>query len=305
LSFSCSGLQVHDDIPLLLCYTKDRKGSDIMKLNFIKTSPAGNTTVFILDQLPRDMHSQVARTLMDPGSLYAEQVGFIEKPKEDPDGIRLQMMGGEFCGNASRSFAAYMVYSGYPQIGFENDSYIVPIQVSGLERDLVCRVYPTEIPSSFRASVEMPLPLGMHAEEFVISGEKRAAIRVDFPGITHFVVDEDNLRSRTEFFHLVRDKMSNESFEAFGIMYHNFEESTSAPLVYVKDTDSLVWERSCASGTAALGAAMAYLSGSDIQMEIKQPGGSLFIKVEWNGEEVTSITLDGMVEIVAEGTVNL
>ena len=29
------------------------------------------------------------------------------------------------------------------------------------------------------------------------------------------------------------------------------------------------------------------------------------IKVQWNGEEVTSITLDGMVEIVAEGTVNL
>lgn len=276
-----------------------------MKLNFIKMSPAGNITVFILDQLPRESHSKAAKVLMDPGNLYAEQVGFIEKPNNNPDGIRLQMMGGEFCGNASRSFAAYMVYSGYPQVKVEHDSYVVPIQVSGLERDLICRVYPTSESHIFRASVEMPLPLQIRVEEFVVGGEKRAVIRVDFPGITHFIVDNESLRSKTEFFHLVRDKMAGVSFEAFGIMYHDFEESSTIPLVYVKDTDSLVWERSCASGTAALGAALSYLSGSDTELEIKQPGGSLWIRVKWSEDMPETIVLDGMVDIVAEGTVML
>ncbi|MDX9918065.1 MAG: diaminopimelate epimerase [Gudongella sp.] len=276
-----------------------------MKLNFIKTSPAGNTTVFVLDQVPRGLHSRVAKALMGPGSLNAEQVGFIEKSLGNEDGVRLQMMGGEFCGNASRALAAYMVYAEYPQVETSEDGYIVPIQVSGFDMGLICKVKRTDSPNAFRASIEMPLPTSIIAEEFIISGESRAAIRVDFPGITHFVVDEESLRSRSEFLQLVREKMEQENFEAFGVMYHNFEDSSADPVVYVKETDSLVWERSCASGTAALGAAISYLKGTDTDMEIKQPGGSLAIKVKWQDNQPKSILLDGTVDIVVEGLVNI
>ena len=40
---------------------------------------------------------------MKETNLYAEQVGFIKDN-------HLQMMGGEFCGNASRSFASLLAF---------------------------------------------------------------------------------------------------------------------------------------------------------------------------------------------------
>lgn len=67
-----------------------------MELNFVKVDPAGNTTIFIFDQLPHPIHAKVAQYLMKSGCLCAEQVAFIEKPKSSYAAAHLQMMSGEF-----------------------------------------------------------------------------------------------------------------------------------------------------------------------------------------------------------------
>lgn len=51
-----------------------------MKLSFVKANPTDNMTVFVLDPVPRQLHSNVAQKILDYGNLYAEQVGFIESP---------------------------------------------------------------------------------------------------------------------------------------------------------------------------------------------------------------------------------
>ena len=89
-----------------------------MQLEFVKVNPVENMTVFILDEVEKSKHIEIAKKLMDYSNLYAEQVGFVEKMKSEDDNIavRLQMMGGEFCGNATRSLAALFVYYDHKSI---------------------------------------------------------------------------------------------------------------------------------------------------------------------------------------------
>ena len=84
--------------------------------------------------------------------------------------------------------------------------------------------------------------------------------------------------------------------EALGLMFLNETEGTMKPLVYVPAAGTLVWENSCASGTTASGAFLAeQQSGADlqrsIQISLKQPGGSLGIRVEKDGKLFLSGTV--------------
>ena len=71
-----------------------------MKVEFVKLSPTQNMTILVKTPVERENHLEVATKLMDYASVGAEQVGFIENGQGT---IRLQMMAGEFCGNATRS----------------------------------------------------------------------------------------------------------------------------------------------------------------------------------------------------------
>ena len=91
-----------------------------MKLNFVKVNPVENMTIFVMDQVDSSHHMAVANRLMDYSNIHGEQVGFIENPRslkaKSLNTLRLQMMGGEFCGNATRSLAALMVHLKLPSI---------------------------------------------------------------------------------------------------------------------------------------------------------------------------------------------
>ncbi len=271
-----------------------------MKLNFVKVNPAQNMTILILDQIPRSEYMAISRKLMDYKNLYAEQVGFVER-RTDGCGTRLEMMGGEFCGNATRSLAALMVYKGLPNIERDKDIHIVSLEVSGIEGVLRCEVKKTERENIYSSRVNMPKPISI--EEFYMDNETSTyeGIRVDFPGISHFIVDDNLIDDREYFYSLVKREMDKSEYEAFGIMYYDYEREFMTPLVYVKATDSLLWEKSCGSGTSALGAALSYKMDSSIDRVIRQPGGELEVSVLWIEGSVSNISLDGLVEIVAEG----
>ncbi|MNG33792.1 hypothetical protein D3C84_1201190 [compost metagenome] len=74
-----------------------------------------------------------------------------------------------------------------------------------------------------------------------------------------------------------------------------------APLIYVPPLDSLVWERGCGSGTASVGAYLAWKHGGAIAAPIKQPGGIIHVTAQCENGEISSLTIEGAVEIVAEG----
>ena len=72
-----------------------------MKMRIRRADPAGNITIFVMDQAERKDYAAISRQLLVREDLGAEQVGFVEK---NADGTtHMQMMGGEFCGNACRA----------------------------------------------------------------------------------------------------------------------------------------------------------------------------------------------------------
>jgi diaminopimelate epimerase len=104
--------------------------------------------------------------------------------------------------------------------------------------------------------------------------------------------------------HIVKE-LSPLKSGAFGVMFYDKEKNFMTPLVYVEDTQSVVWERSCGTGTAALGIAMSLTDQGSINMVVGQPGGSLEILTTWKDGHIEELYLKGEVGIVAEGEVYL
>lgn len=274
-----------------------------MKLHFVKINPVENMTIFVLDQLPRKDHITISNRLMDYSNLHAEQVGFIETSINHNDLIRLQMMGGEFCGNATRSLAAFMVHSQYPEVKKIGNKFIVPLEVSGMDEIINCEVEPLEKTNLYMSKIKMPVPLSINEIIIDDSGNKVKTIRVDLPGITHFIVNKDKIDDKDRYYDSIKGVMAKEDYEAFGIMYYDYNKNFMEPLVYVKATDSLFWERSCASGTCALGCSLAFVNKKSMDKEIHQPGGLLKVSVGYENNNINSLYLNGEVEIVSEGIV--
>jgi histidine racemase len=273
-----------------------------MKLNFIKANPTENMTIFIIDPLPRSTYSEVANKLMNYNNLCAEQVGFIEKPTLPGSCSRLHMMGGEFCGNASRAFAAIMVQKGYSTFQQEGDYFIIPIEVSGNEHILKAEV--KEL-SDYTYDVKIKLPLHNSATPFEThyNGVHYLGLLVDFEGISHVVLYTGNdIPDEGLLLHIVKERAPLIN-GAFGVMFYNEEINFMTPLVYVEETGSVVWERSCGTGTAALGVALSLASQSSIDMVVGQPGGNLEVMTSWDYDRIEEIYLKGEVGIVAEGEV--
>lgn len=90
-----------------------------MELQFVKVSPNENMTLLIESPVPRSQHLAVAKALIAYGSVYAEQAGYIEEPENKAACARLQMMAGEFCGNATLSLGAYLFSKEHPETGAE------------------------------------------------------------------------------------------------------------------------------------------------------------------------------------------
>lgn len=273
-----------------------------MKLNFIKVNPTENMTIFILDSIPRSMYPEVANKLMNYNNLHAEQVGFIERPNLSESCSRLHMMGGEFCGNASRAFAAIMVQRGYSSFELKDGKYIVPFEASGVEQVLYSEVRQLT-DNTFEVKVKIPLHKSVSSIEINYDGIDYNGFIVEFDGIAHAVISTgDELPGEGLLLKLV-EELSPLPYSAIGIMFYNEEKDFITPLVYVKDTGSIIWERGCGTGTAALGVILSSKSQSSINKKVKQPGGNIDVLTTVKNGRIEDIYLKGNVSIVAEGEV--
>ncbi|MBN2259951.1 MAG: hypothetical protein JW702_05380 [Clostridiales bacterium] len=132
-----------------------------MKLKFIKVNPIENMTIFIRNPIERFKQMDIAKEIMDSSHLQAEQVGFIEM--EAGNQVHLQMMGGEFCVNATRSLAAVLVQESHPSVRKVNDEYFVEFSVSGTDEICLCRV--RAIDNEFKYEVSLELHDDLKAEK--------------------------------------------------------------------------------------------------------------------------------------------
>jgi len=266
-----------------------------MFLKFAKMNPNENMTILVLDPVPREHQAEVAEELMAYGSVHAEQVGFLEKPENPDADIRLQMMGGEFCGNASMAVGSYLRMRDQ-EAGCRETCYL--LEVSGAEGLVPCRVRRTGHRDSCR--VRMPLPQEVREMEF--PGGIRCPV-VFFPGIAHAILPEGALRPE-EAEKCIAAWCGICETDAFGIIFHSESDTADCairPLVYVDSTSSSVWERSCGSGTAALGAYAAWKDGAAAKLDVEQPGSCIGVSAECTGGRITKLEISGRAELVCSG----
>ena len=260
-----------------------------MKYGFIKFSPTQNMTVLVTTPVPRCEQSAVAEKLIDYANVFAEQAGFREEPTLPGARARLQMMGGEFCGNATMSLAACVAREDGLPVG---EACEVPVEVSGAPDVCRCQVLRTG-ETAFSCRVSMPLPTSLESVD--------GMTLVHMPGIAHFIVPH-GCEDRAEAERSIRVLADRTPEDAVGLVFFRAETGQIEPLVYVRGTDSCVWERGCGSGSAAVGAMLAWKNRAAVKIHLKQPGGMIETEAAWANGALTELTIRGQARIVAEGT---
>lgn len=236
-----------------------------MDINYVVADPAGNITGLVLTELPRSDYKMAARYLMEHAGYGLEQVGFI-RDCNDCDGS-LEMMGGEFCGNAARSVGLYLAQN---QISLQDDKVL--IRVSGV-RDML------EVQTDLRkheAKIKMPpvLSIGL-----VQTRQYGTVPLIKMEGISHvLLIDVHPETGKAE--ELIQNLAEAFDDAAIGIMFYEAEHHFVTPLVWVRETDTMIWESSCGSGSVALASYLERDTRGNWVHTFKEPGGIL--RVEGN-----------------------
>ena len=244
-------------------------------VSYSKWSAGGNTTLFFRTSLEKGAW---VREALGTHGLCAEQAGFI-----DPTIYTLAMAGGEFCLNAARSFGAYLAWD----MGEENTTIIVsgwpePVNITCLGKAPLWHV---------RARLPLP-PISLTELEPGI-------IKVALPGITHLLLDDTHILQHSDIVTVhaqMRKHFGLEEEACVGLVWWEQTRAGCAitPLVYVRDTQTTVWEQACGSGSLACALGL----GLDA-CTIRQPSGAnLDVQL---AQDRSWAAVSGEVLLIAEG----
>ena len=242
-------------------------------MRLIYADPAGNITALVQSPVAPGQRVRVAKEILALGR--AEQVGFLTEPILGGD-CRLEMMGGEFCGNAARSLG-YLTALTRHKAG----THTLAVEISGA---------PAAVPVTADldrgwAWANMPLPLG--AAQTEVAGQGYPTVFC--PGICHLIAERP---PEEAFLAEALAALSAFSPEAAGVMFLEGDKLT--PAVYVRSTDSLVWESSCGSGSTACGWYLAQNApDGQYTYHFREPGGVIETAVTKVEGAVTRIFMGG------------
>lgn len=249
-------------------------------MEYYYCNPTGNITILVKDEIPVEQQPEISKLLCEKEPT-CEQVGFIYYDDPSVD-IRLRMAGGEFCGNATMTTAAYHAYKSDLSIGTGKD-YVVsasgtknPVDVS------IIRVADNE----FYGKVSMPKANRIENKKLVYKDITYILPIVMFDGMYHIIMEEKMEKKDAE--EAIKKWCKDLSAPALGIMFLKEKDNILNPIVYVPAVNSIYWENSCASGTTATGIYLFKKYGREIEKEFKEPGGILTISVKDEGKAVLS-----------------
>ncbi len=243
-----------------------------MEIHFVKASPCRNTTVFLEDAIGPEDYADIAKLAMDGDYLAAEQAGFLVAPQSAGSVLRLEMAGGEFCGNATLALAALAVKRG---LAAAETEFLV--ECSGAKTPLACVVEPRSR-GRFLVGAEMPgaqsvAPLTLQAADRDFSGGL-----VELPGIRHFCFAADVPPTRREYDDILDALIAAGGADAYGVIPYQRQGTacTIRPYIGVPETGSRVFEQACGSGSLALGCWLARDGGG--RFTVSQPGGTIAVE---------------------------
>lgn len=256
-----------------------------MKKNFkyFRANPCGNITGFVVAPVYPGYRKAYTKCIIEQIDKDVEQVGFIS-PAYEGAPLRMDMMGGEFCANATRAYGLYSA-------GFYDVDGLVDIEVyvSGHEgtTDVIADV------KNQKAYVAMEAPLDKKIIE--INGKEYPLI--ELKGISHLIVEEkEDKKFVDDALKVLKEKYKA---EAYGILFFDKENLQVIPYVFVEGSDTLVREGSCGSGTIAV---VNYLIDDinsldeDYKISIKNPAGELEVFV-YEFEDGKKLCVGGEVEL--------
>ncbi len=97
------------------------------------------------------------------------------------------------------------------------------------------------------------------------------------PGIAHMIMPADRFtRRQTE--NNIRDYAARFDAEAFGILLWDEAKQFMTPCVYVKGSDTVIWENGCATGSTCIGW-YRYQEMGEKNTQVGQPGGMIRLQI--------------------------
>lgn len=252
------------------------------QIDYVLLDPTGNMTILVETPVPVASQAFCATQLM-AAEPSAEQVGFLSPGKDGCD-LSLRMAGGEFCGNATLSAAAL-------HCAKQASEGPVLVSVSGAPAPVAVEITALAA-EQYAGAVDMPRPLEILPVLLDFGGRQFRLPLVRFDGISHLICTEAMEREFAES--AIRDWCRRLGADALGLMLLDEATLRLDPLVYVPAADTLYWESSCASGSAAAGAFLAEKAGKSITAAFTEPGGILAVSRVPGAE----LTLRGQVCIV-------
>ena len=237
-------------------------------LPFLKYSPCGNTTILVRNvPLSPAERARAAAEMIASGHLEAEQAGYADTEAALP---RLDMMGGEFCVNATRAFAAQLFEEG--RLTPEGEASGGVVSVSGMPERLRVRVRRVA-PGRFESAVLLDLPEAPPLER-VAPGIHLVWV----PGIAHLVLD-----AAAHPFPVDKDRDTAALFARFGLLDEDAagciwlrrgpSGPSITPFVRVRETGTTYAETACGSGTLAASVVCRAVYGDAGELVLMQPGG--------------------------------
>lgn len=262
--------------------------------------PSGNTTVIVFDQMldedRKDLNKRIMATWKSKfnDKPEIEQCCFVTKPRSPEAVARVEMFGGEFCGNATRSVICLIT---------GGEDYSGKIEVSGVDR-------PLDFESKDRIiTLEMPLSQTKNTE---LAKKIDEGVLVTLDGITHVVVTDEQLQDvstpKDKILQLVSENTYGLADQpAAGVTYYNKTTNKADFAVWVKEVDTIFDETACGSGTSSIGIALANEQKDDIIVAVIQPSGeSITTSARFNpGKGVTLSTISGTVDILYDSRLDL
>jgi diaminopimelate epimerase len=268
--------------------------ASVKELQYIKCSPSHNVTILVFTEIDRQKHPIVANYLMDllPD---VEQVGFIEKPNDQRAIARLQMMGGEFCGNALRSLAWIAKKKNWKGTEFN----IFLLEASGADKLLQVENLGQKV------RVEHPIKRELNSVR-----KFNDMFIVELVGITHIIIYQsppDN--AEEEAMEYIR-RLNLSNTKAVGILYTQMlgNKISMVPIVWVQKTNRPMKESACASGTQAIITAKVWEERKSSNLEIIQPSGDVILgSVEFDNKKncFEKAFTEGRVYVLVEEKINI
>lgn len=254
-----------------------------MKIQYV--NPAGNVTAIVEGFVPMAERISLSKKILE--KKCAEQVGFETSPALG--GLyRLEMMGGEFCGNAARSFGYLKALESY-----KSGEHTILVEISGAEMPVVVRV---DLDKR-TAFAQMPVPTRLECVS--VRGTSYPVVMCH--GICHLIAL--GVQPEDDFVTEALSAMKKLRQDAYGVMFLDAGKGRLTPVVYVPTTDSLMWESSCGSGSVACGwylsqATLVVEERSEASYSFMQPGGTILVDITLKDGKAVACSMGGEIGIV-------